>query len=106
MKRFRGAAEDLGGDRLKERSAKLMKTTRKAAPDGDGINPGVGSNWFSAAASTKTGRGETALAGGGLDNLDCQLGRALAEAWLQNGASREVKSDVAHSVLRAHDSQI
>lgn len=43
-----------------------------------------------AAAVAATGVGTTALAGGALDCLDSELGRALAEGRLQNKASREV----------------
>lgn len=93
MKRFRGAVEDLGGERLKATAAKLLTmVAKKVTPDGGVVDRGIGGKGGSAAAGTKTGGGETTLTGGGLDTLDCQLGRALAEGRLQNGASREVNA--------------
>lgn len=74
MKRFRGAAEDLGG--VVSATAKVSKNTRATTAPGD-VDPGD--------------KGiAAALAGGALDCLDSELGRALAEGRLQNGASREV----------------
>lgn len=91
MKRFRDAVEDLGGEPLKPTAAGLLKIAKKMTPDGGGVDPGVGGGkGGSATSGTKTGGGETTLTGGGLDTLDCQLGRALAEGRLKNGASREV----------------
>lgn len=73
MKRFRGAAEDLGG---------VLSVTAKASKDTtvEGV----------ATASAATGVGAATLAGGALDCLDSELGRALAEGRLQDRASREV----------------
>lgn len=79
MERFRGAAEDLGGASLR----------RFKAPTIGGANAGD-SGVVPAASAGTSGSGMTALAGGALDTLDCEIGRALADGRLDNRASREV----------------
>lgn len=87
MKRFRGAVEDLGGRLSENDNPKVAKTTKEPITPGgdDGGLKGTAS-----AASATGGGTTTTLAGGALDCLDSELGRALAEGRLENRASREV----------------
>lgn len=78
MQRFRGAAEDLGGASLRSFKA---HTIGGANASDSGVVP---------TAAGTSGSGMTALAGGALDTLDCEIGRALADGRLDNRASREV----------------
>ncbi len=91
MKRFHGAVEDLGG-RLSDNPKVAKNTEEPIAAGGDD-----GSLKGAASAALATGGGTTAtLAGGALDCLDSELGRALAEGRLENRASREVLASVRH----------
>jgi len=85
MKRFRGAVEDLGGELGDNpKVAKSPKAPVAAGGDESGFKG-------TPSAVSTTGGGMTAtLAGGALDCLDSELGRALAEGRLENRASREV----------------
>lgn len=86
MKRFHGAVEDLGG--MLSATPKVSKYSKATTAVG-GVDPrGKGV----AAAAAAAVAGTTTLAGGALDCLDSELGRALAEGRLQHRAPREVIS--------------
>ncbi|CAN0516496.1 unnamed protein product, partial [Ectocarpus sp. 12 AP-2014] len=89
MKRFRGAAEDLGGASLRSFKA---PTIGGANTSDSGVVP---------AAAGTSGSGMTALAGGALDTLDCEIGRALADGRLDNRASREAARNRLRKLLRS-----
>lgn len=89
MERFHGAVEDLKGKLMDK--PKVAKNTK--AP----ISAGGDDGDIASAASATGGETTTTLAGGALDGLDIELGRALAEGRLENKASREVVASV-HSV--------
>lgn len=83
-------------------AAKASKNIKATTAVG-GVEPG--DKGIAAAAAAATGVGTTtlaggALAGGALDCLDSELGRALAEGRLQNKASREVPLCLETKILR------
>ncbi|CAB1115628.1 unnamed protein product [Ectocarpus sp. CCAP 1310/34] len=88
MQRFRGAAEDLGGASLKSFKA---PTIGGANTSDSGVVP---------AAAGTPGSGMT-LAGGALDTLDCEIGRALADGRLDNRVSREAARNRLRKLLRS-----
>lgn len=91
MKRFHGAVIDLGGTTPSTADGRecsnALSTPAIGGTDGDeGGTVRTGGTWGTGERVAPGGLGE-----GALDALDCALGRALAEARLQNKASREVK---------------
>lgn len=76
------------------KASKIIKATTAVG----GVEPG--DKGIAAAAAAATGVGTTTLAGGALDCLDSELGRALAEGRLQNKASREVPFCLETKILR------
>lgn len=80
MKRFAGAADDLGGTPHDGSANSDTAVAREVTEALGGDHAGTGERM------ALSSRGE-----GALDTLDCSLGRSLAEARLQSAASREVK---------------
>ncbi|CAM9256815.1 unnamed protein product, partial [Hapterophycus canaliculatus] len=95
MKRFSDATADLRGTPVNP----THKTSRILPPPcaGGAVHGGKGATPAVAATATI---GTTTFAGGALDTLDCELGRALAEGRLENRSSREAARNRLRKLLR------
>ncbi|CAM9131600.1 unnamed protein product, partial [Scytosiphon promiscuus] len=96
MKRFRDAEADLKG--APTDATHRMARTRPAPCEGGAFRAG---KIATQAVASMVASGTTAFAGGALDTLDCELGRALAEGRLEDRASRETAGNRMRKLLRS-----